>query len=193
LSFTDVQMNKLLTHVYRKDYDALRAMLAGKDINSHDEDGRTLLIHAVLADDAAAEMVRFLLSSGAKADAHDVGQSWTALHFAARDQKEAIVRALLEAGTAVDPVDSFGNTPLWRAIMGGGSPVMVEMLLRAGADPQRQNASGVTPVDVAERQGRRDLVEMMRRFRGQKGAALNGGPAKQLGNSRVTEGPPSVS
>jgi uncharacterized protein len=186
-------MSTLLTHIYRKDYDALRAKLASEDINSRDEDGRTPLMHAVLAEDAAAEMVMFLLSSGAKADAHDAGQSWTALHFAARDQKVTIIRALLEAGTAVDPLDSFGNTPLWRAVMGGGSPAIVEMLLRAGADSQKRNGNGVCPVDVAERLGRSDLVAMMGSFRGQQGAPPNGGPATQFGNSRVTEGPPSVS
>jgi len=159
-------MKALLTHIFRKDYDSLRAALTRENVNSRDKGGMTLLMRAVLDDDDTPEMVKFLLSHGAEVDAHDTDQEWTALHLAARDQKAAIVRALLDGGSQVDSLDVFGNTPLWRAIADGGSnPVVVEMLLRAGADPRKKNSDGLSPIDVAIRLGKTELVDMMQKKR----------------------------
>ncbi|MBM3846302.1 MAG: hypothetical protein FJ405_08455 [Verrucomicrobia bacterium] len=81
---------------YRKDFDGLRQAVAhGANLNSVDEDGRTPLMHAVLASDADSAMVRFLVLNGANPNAADAGQKWTPLHFAARDQKLPVVQALL--------------------------------------------------------------------------------------------------
>jgi ankyrin repeat protein len=154
--FTDVARA-----VYRRDLPMLRE-LTTEEANLRDQDGRTPLMHAVLAEDADPAVVATLIDRGADVNVRDTGQEWTALHFAARDQNAVLVRQLLEAGAAVDPVDVFGNTPLWRAVMeAGDDATVIRVLLSHDADPGRKNRHGSSPLDVARAAGRQDLVQLI--------------------------------
>lgn len=154
--FTDV-----VRAVYRKDLPMLRKLTA-EEANLRDQDGRTPLMHAVLAEDADPAVTATLIDRGADVNARDTGQEWTALHFAARDQNPALVRQLLEAGAEIDPVDVFGNTPLWRAVMeAGADTTVIRMLLSHRADPGRKNRHGISPLDVAHAADRQDLVQLI--------------------------------
>jgi len=153
-------IDDILSAVYRKDVKAL-ASLTPSTVNMTDEDGRTPLMHAILAEDADASIVRMLIDSKANVDASDYGEKWTALHFAARDQNKAIVRLLLEAGAKVDPVDAFGNTPLWRSVMNSNSSLAaIKELVERGADPYKKNNKGIAPIDIAHEIGRADIVAL---------------------------------
>jgi ankyrin repeat protein len=152
------KLDEILGAIYRKDLAAL-ATFSPKDANASDEDGRTALMHAVLADDADVAIVRLLIDRGADVRAEDRNQKWTALHFAARDQNAAIVRCLLENGAAVDPLDVFGNTPLWRGVMNATSSLdAIKELFAHGADPEKKNRHGSAPIDVARQTGRDDIL-----------------------------------
>jgi ankyrin repeat protein len=154
------KLSDIIRAVYRKDLGRLQSLTA-EEVNQHDEDGRTPLVHAVLASDADPKVVRLLIDCGADVNVADAGQRWTAMHFAARDQNAAIVRELLEAGATVDPVDAFGDTPLWRAVMTVGADLTTtKMLLAAGADPHRKNNHGSAPLDIAQTTGRADIVAL---------------------------------
>jgi uncharacterized protein len=143
-------MEKLVSAVYQKDLEALERLLTSGDVNERDQDGRTALMHAVLAEDADERVVSFLLAQGADPNVADKKQQWTALHFAARDQKAAIVQALLEGGAFVDEVDIFGNTPLWRCVMNSSPDLsVIRQLLAHGADPDKKNKHGVSARDTA--------------------------------------------
>lgn len=147
--------------VYRKDWPALRE-LTPRDANIRDEDGYTPLMHAVLAEDADPAIVALLIDRGADVNAAEPDQGFTALHFAARDQNAAIVRRLLEAGAEVDPVDVFGDTPLWRSVMSSSaSPATMKLLLEHGADPNMRNRHGVSPRDLARETGRDDILTLL--------------------------------
>jgi uncharacterized protein len=150
----------ILSAVYRKDVKTLES-LAPSAVNAKDGDGRTALMHAILAEDADASIVRLLIDRQADVNASDNGEKWTALHFAARDQNEEIVRILLDAGAKVDSVDTFGNTPLWRSVMNSGLKLnTIKELVRRGANPYQKNERGIAPIDIARDTGQDDVVAL---------------------------------
>lgn len=147
----------------RKDYAALDELLKTADVDSRDRDGRTPLMYAILAENADPRMIEYLLQHGADVHAVENHQRWTPLHFAARDQKAEIVKILLDHGGAVDSVDAFGNTPLWRCIK-SSYPLclrVVDTLLAYGANPRRKNNYDSSPIDVARRMGNLELVKRL--------------------------------
>jgi ankyrin repeat protein len=157
-------MNKLeeiVGAVYRKDYKTLDGLVP-EHVNDTDQEGRPPLMHAILAEDVDPIMVKYLIDHGADINAFDKGEQWTALHFAARGQDEAIARLLLEAGATVDPLDRFGNTPLWRCVFSTSPNLgLIRMLIAHGADIHRKNSHGMSPIDMARKMGRHDLIVLL--------------------------------
>jgi uncharacterized protein len=152
---------RLQQAVFANDAAALLSRLRnGCDVNETDRDGRTALHHAVIA--GSKEMVDTLLQHGASIDAADK-QGWTALHFAAQQFEVEIARALLGAGATVDPEDENGNTPLWRAVFTSqGRGEMINVLLSAAADKNRQNRHGVSPASLAQTIANFPVAEFLR-------------------------------
>lgn len=152
----------LVQLVYRKDLAELaRRRADGADFLVLDRDGRTLLMHAVLDSEAQAEMVRWLVANGVPVGAADAREQYTALHFAARDQKRSLVEVLIEVGAKVDAQDAFGNTPLWRAVMKHrGDLDLIRLLLSKGADPDIENKSGVSPRKLSETLGKQGVLSL---------------------------------
>ena len=147
------ELDETLRAVYQSDLPSI-SRLTRAAANARDDDGRTPLMHAVLAEKSNLAVIRALIARGAKVDVVDDGQKWTALHFAAQNQDEATVRVLLDAGASADPTDVFGNSPLWYCIE---RPHMnrqvINLLVAHGADPLRKNQSGMTPADLLRNSG----------------------------------------
>jgi uncharacterized protein len=146
-----------LAATYLKDLATL-TKLTPDEVNDRDEDGRTPLMHAVLAEDADPTVVRLLIERGTDVNAVDIQREWSALQFAARSQKAPIVRILLEAGAEVDRADADGNTPLFNSTMTAGRDLsVIRELVRHGADPRRQNRHGVSASSLARSVKREDI------------------------------------
>jgi ankyrin repeat protein len=102
----------------------------------------------------SAEVVRLLLKAGVdpNLDADDLGN--TPLHRASWWKSNYdVVKALVDAGAKVDAVDRLKRTPLnsvlstwqWQSDQTG----IVRLLLSKGADPNRLNNHGVSPLMLA--------------------------------------------
>jgi ankyrin repeat protein len=104
---------------------------------------------AILVERCSPLIVEKLINAGADVNAINNGQRWTPLAFAARDGKADICKVLLDSGAQVDPVDIFGNTPLWRAAMTKKREV-AQLLIARGANPDHANKRGVSPRTLME-------------------------------------------
>lgn len=110
---------------------------------------------------AQTEMITFLIKKGANPNTLD--KSGVApLHRAVRQRCAGAVHSLLRNGAAVRLKNKSGSTPLHLAVQntgrgGTGSPEsktfqreIIELLLKAGADPQDRDARGKTPRQCAQ-------------------------------------------
>ena len=120
--------------------------------------GVTALMYA--AKDGHAELVRELLTAGAKLNAKD-NDGDTALMYAAIDNRAEIVKDLLTAGADVNAKNNNGTTPLIAASLRGRTEP-VKALLAAGADAQVKDSTGKTALMYAEAEGHADIVQMLK-------------------------------
>lgn len=128
------------------DLIALDNYLAGPGVNSRNSHDQTALMCAVT--DHNLLVLAHLLSAGADPLLRDVIQR-TALHHAAIAGNDAAAELLVAAGAEVDAVDNDGRTPLWHAAaLNLPDSAVVDVLLRAGADPKIRDARGVSAEDL---------------------------------------------
>jgi hypothetical protein len=90
----------------------------------------------------------------------------TALIAAAHHGHVDVVRALADAGAPLDHVNRLGWTALIEAIVlgdgGRNHRRTVQVLLDAGADPNRPDRDGRTPLTLAESRGYRAIADLIR-------------------------------
>ena len=89
----------------------------------------------------------------------------TAGHFAVQECNYEIVKLFLESGATVDIEDSYGNTPLGRALFNvrdqeGGK--VIKLLLKYGANKYKKNKSDVSPYDLAKTVANYDLMQYLK-------------------------------
>lgn len=140
------------------DVGAVRLLLrAGADVNAANTfgglvkngpialTGLTPLILA--APHGSVDIVRALLSAGAKVDARD-GRGLTPLMAAvsSENQDPNVIKALLAAGANVNAVDTAGESVLDWALK-VGNPETIRLLQRAGAKGRPQAVAPLRPAD----------------------------------------------
>jgi ankyrin repeat protein len=141
-------MTSLIDSVLANDLAGLQVGLSkGANPNAFDRDGRTALIHAAI--DNRLDAAGLLLERGSNVNVQDK-LGYTALHYAAQNYHPEMALLLLERGAAVDVQDVHGNTPLWRAVfLSHGRGAVIDILLKAGADRNRKNERGRSPLELA--------------------------------------------
>ncbi len=137
---------------------------AGADVEAPNQDGQTALMLAARA--GSIEVAELLVRYGADVNTRETWRGQTALMWAADSNSPELTRFLIEHGTDVhtraiandwptqmtaEPRNQYrptgGLTPLLYAARAGCKDC-VDALLDAGADPNRPNPDGVTPLIV---------------------------------------------
>lgn len=121
-------------------FKKIRPLLNTGRLNYPDSE---LIYSAVSVD--AKEIAKYLLSNGAIPNWH---APLSLTHVCARFGYRELLKTLLQYGAPVDEVDSFGNTPLFLAMITHESECAIE-LLEHGADPYFTRESGESPVLLA--------------------------------------------
>lgn len=108
--------------------------------------GRTLLIDAIIADDAAE--IKKLLKAGANPN-KSAKDGKSPLHYAARLGMTETAEMLLAAGAQFNPRDKELKTPLFDALLAPNPLAMLDALLTAGGNADITDARGRTPLHEA--------------------------------------------
>lgn len=111
-----------------------KALAAGVDVNTANEDGMTAL-HAA-ACWGHVPVLRALLAAGADPNVREGNTRETPLQAAAGRGHFEAARLLLAAGADVNLVDAERKTALHHAAEHHPNPEMIKLLLAAGADPK---------------------------------------------------------
>ncbi|HEX7079427.1 MAG TPA: ankyrin repeat domain-containing protein [Gammaproteobacteria bacterium] len=138
---------------------------AGADVESPNQDGQTALMLAARA--GALEAARILIEHGADVNAREAWRGQTALMWAADARQPEITRLLIEHGADVhvralandwatqvtsEPRAQYRPTGGLTALLyaaRSGCTACVDAILDAGADIDRPNPDGVTPLMIA--------------------------------------------
>ncbi len=175
---------------------ALLLLDHGADINAVDEEGDITALMEAAREDASAEMIDFLLSRGAELEKQGDGRR-TALSHAFENCSWRAFDALLAAGANIYVGDYAGHTAMHQAARRGdvvlarilrdegwsidrepcfclhaaaeyGSLAVAELLLEWGASPERRDANGYTPFDLAVACAQAEIAFFLQ----ERGAAL---------------------
>jgi ankyrin repeat protein len=104
-----------------------------------------------------AEMVKKILATGPDPDVRD-DLGGTALHDAVFQDNLEVIRLLLDYGFDINAVvPSNGYTPLHYCVWAGNLPAL-NLLLRYQADRTIKAKDGLTPLEKATRDGKREFI-----------------------------------
>jgi ankyrin repeat protein len=141
--------------------EAIKALIErkGADVNTLNDFGGSPLSEA--AGLGYLELVKYLLSVGAKLQLPE--QKESVLHAAVRSGSTELVKVILDAGAAVNDVESLDETALHVAAEDDRVEI-VRLLLAAGADPNAKRIFDETPIDVATRCGATKVRDELLRY-----------------------------
>lgn len=135
----------------------------GADPNLSDAIGRTPLTYAVRTGNV--ELTQLLLESGADVtnridSSAYVFPGFGILHFAISGGSVDIVEMLANRNVEIDTQDTFGETPLMKAVEAGNFAI-ARFLLDHGANKEIVNIEGRTAVKLARQKGRRKMERLL--------------------------------
>lgn len=121
---------------------------SGADPNLLDSKGRTALMYA--AGPSYMTTINLLLQAGCMIDEEELHTGLTSLMFSLIKQREIqVVTGLIDAGADVNHRDIIGETPLMLASRYATGTLVVEMLVKSGADPKAVNNAGAGVLSYA--------------------------------------------
>lgn len=124
-----------------------------------DNDGRTLLFHAVLAKNY--RLLNALIAKNADVN-HVDNLLWIPLHYAVQNYLIEFVDVLIKNGSNVNAQDKYGNSVLWRAVFDSkGKGDVIKILLDNGALKDLKNNFNISPIDLANTIANYDVKQFL--------------------------------
>jgi ankyrin repeat protein len=157
--------NKMFSFAMAGKTDALEQELRlnSADVNKVEDLGYSALAIAVAR--GHKDAAKILLDHGASANTQDEKGN-TPLHYVSDNNDLELARLLLDHGADLSLQNKSGNQPLWTATFsaadGDKSKLpLVKLLLERGADRDHLNQVGKKPLDIAEKIGVKDLIDIL--------------------------------
>ena len=155
----------LIAAAYANRVDIAQVLIdAGADVNAQDRTRQSAYL--ISTSDGFADLLRLTLRHGADVGSTDSYNGTGLIRAADRGHVE-VIRELLKTNIAIDHVNRLGWTALLEAVIlgdgGTAHTTIVGLLVQHGADVNRADAQGVTPLAHAERRGQRAIADILRR------------------------------
>lgn len=144
--------------VYDQNMDTIQCLLSNPAIamDKPDKNGMTALMAAVHKNNCP--IIQTLLDHGANINATGFNNG-TALTLAVFTEKTQIVTCLLNyPNIAINHQDDDGNSALLMALS-TGNKLIIKLLLKNGADPEIANNDDLTPWQLAQHNGDREIIQ----------------------------------
>jgi ankyrin repeat protein len=166
-------LSLLMCAMYGEQTELMKFLISkGTDLNLQDGEGITVLLHATIQSknlDGAArqgkvEIVRILLDKGADANIRAYSRL-TPLNWAANRLDMEVFKMLIARGADVNAKGGFrmgdeGWTALHQ-VCRTGNKAKAEILIAHGADVNVKSGNGETPMSLAKKSGKKQLVELL--------------------------------
>lgn len=139
--------------------DIVEALIgAGANKEVRDERGFVALIVATIR--GSWKAARTLIEHGADTDVYgEMGNG--VIHMAAHRGPADFMEFLLDRGLPINYQNHFGGTLILEAAERDGRDEVIALLLERGADPAPRNNAGYTPLQLAARAGKLNVVKMI--------------------------------
>jgi uncharacterized protein len=146
---------RLRDAAWANDLAAAEDLIAqGADVNAKDDTQQSAYL--VATSEGFLDLLNLTLAHGADVASKD-SFNGTGLIRAGERGHTGVVGRLIRAGVEVDHVNRLGWTALLEAVMlgdgGEAHQEIVRLLLAAGADPEKPDGEGVTPLQHAQQRG----------------------------------------
>lgn len=126
--------------------DVLDAFIRQYGINSINENNRGVLAICIL--EGRTDLALHLINETDININQTDRNGYTPLHFAVQENNYSVVQALVQKKAVIDPVDKFGNTPLYKCVTEKVNINITNVLLEHGANITIENCFGYSPMTV---------------------------------------------
>jgi len=131
----------------------------GMDCSLTLEDGKTMLYHAIRANDL--EAINYILQDGYNLEKQDANGN-TPLFWAINEYRTTAVDALIKNGANVNSKNASGDSPLHAAIR-MGSQTMVESLVQNGASIFASSSEGYNAIKLAKKLKQKSIKKYLKK------------------------------
>ena len=166
------ERKQLFAAAARGDVDRVQELIdSGMDVNSPDENQMTALHHAAMH--ARDKVIKALIERGANVNATDLKGGFSSLHWVvinadpqmgSTDHVDESIVALAKGGADVNCTDFNFATPLHIAAQ-KGNKVVVDTLIRLGADADLTDITGRNSTAIAKEEEIKELIQKLQRIK----------------------------